>query len=97
MKIFRFSEFNKVEEAFMQENSLRQLKKLRSLTKGTDIGDRISDMSKQGANIGYIHNPVDTGITTQQSNDKHNKKFISGWNFKRLMSPFTGETQDRKS
>jgi hypothetical protein len=42
------------------------------MTKGTDIGDRISDMNKQGANIQYIHNPVDTGIESYEDYEQGN-------------------------
>jgi dynein heavy chain len=48
------------------------LKRLRKLTKGIDIGDKISDMNKQGANIQYISNPIDTGIQSIEDYWKHN-------------------------
>ena len=62
--ILRFDEI--FEGALPRKRSVDQLKKLRKLTKGTDIGDKISDMNKQGANIHYIHNPVDTGIESYE-------------------------------
>jgi hypothetical protein len=42
----RFSEIN---ESLPRQHTVDQLKRLRKLTKGTDIGDRISDMNKEGA------------------------------------------------
>ena len=62
--ILRFDEIS--EGALPRKRSVDQWKKLRKLTKGTDIGDKISDMNKQGANIHYIHNPVDTGIESYE-------------------------------
>jgi hypothetical protein len=38
-------------ESLPRKKSVEQLKKLRSKTRGIDIGDRISDLNKQGANI----------------------------------------------
>jgi hypothetical protein len=54
--------FKQLNENLPRQSTVDQLKRLRKLTKGIDIGDRISDMNKQGANIHYISNPVDTGI-----------------------------------
>ncbi len=68
--LLSFSELT--EGALPQESTVKQLKKLRKLTKGVDIGDKISDMNKQGANIHYIHNPVDSGIESIQDYWKHN-------------------------
>ena len=42
------------------------------MTKGIDIGDRISNMNKQGANIQYIKNPIDSGIESIENYWKHN-------------------------
>lgn len=75
-------------ESLPQENTVKQLKKLRKLTKGVDIGDRISDMTKQGANVAYIENPIDTGIESYQDFEKKNKSFIPSWNLRHLVSPF---------
>lgn len=59
--------FDEVSEgALPRQSTVNQLKRLRKLTKGVDIGDKISDMNKQGANIHYIHNPVDTGIESYE-------------------------------
>ena len=75
------------EGALPQQRTVDQLKKLRKATKSVDIGDKISDMNKQGANIQYIHNPVDTGVESQQDFEKHNKQFQPGWNVKHIQ-PF---------
>lgn len=76
-----------VEEQLPQQSTVDQLKRIRKISKGTDIGDRISDMNKQGANIQYIQNPIDTGIESYQKFMAHNKKFQPGWNVKHL-KPF---------
>lgn len=67
--------FSVFEGALPREETVKQLKKLRKLTKGMDIGDKISDLTKQGANISYIRNPVDTGIESIEDYWKKNKKF----------------------
>ena len=64
MKVLKFAEF--VKESVIQQNSVDQLKRVRALSKGTDIGDRISDMNKEGANILSIANVIDTGIESYQ-------------------------------
>ena len=48
-------EFDQVNENLPRQSTVNQLKRLRKLTKGVDIGDRISDMNKKGANIVYIN------------------------------------------
>jgi len=77
-----------IEESLPRERSVKQLKKLRAMTKGIDIGDRISDLNKQGANIDYYRNPIDSGIESFEDFEKNNKKFIPSWNLKHLLSPF---------
>ena len=64
--------FQQLNENLPRQSTLNQLKRLRKLTKGVDIGDRISDMNKQGANIQYISNPIDTGIQSMEDYWKHN-------------------------
>ena len=71
-------------ESLVQKHTLDQLKMVRSKSRGTDIGDRISDMNRQGANIQYIQNPIDSGIETQQDFENNNKLFQPNWNLKRL-------------
>ncbi len=83
-------------ESLPRERTVQQWNKLRKMTKGIDIGDRISDMNKQGANIQYIQNPVDTGIESYEDFERHNKKFIPSWNLKHLLSPFRGEGKKKK-
>lgn len=63
------------EGALPQQHTVDQLNKVRRMSKGTDIGDRIGDMNKQGANIQYIRNPIDSGIESYQDFQKKNKKF----------------------
>jgi len=94
--IFKFEEFNNVSESLPRQQTVDQWNKLRKMTKGVDIGDRISDMNKQGANIQYIQNPIDTGIESYEDYEKHNKKFIPSWNLKHLLSPFAGEGKKKK-
>jgi len=67
--LFNFQQLN---ENLPRQSTVNQLKRLRKLTKGVDIGDRISDMNKQGANIHYISNPIDTGIESIEDYWKHN-------------------------
>lgn len=72
-QLLSFEEF--VNESLPQQHSIDQLKKVRKLSKGIDIGDRISDMNKQGANLQYIRNPIDTGLESYQTYMKNNKKY----------------------
>jgi len=91
MKILRFSEFDITNEALPRQHSVDQLKKVMKISKKTDIGNRISDMNDEGANIQYIHNPIDTGIESYEDFEKHNKKFIPNWRLKGLSGPYKGE------
>jgi hypothetical protein len=93
MKIFRFEEFN--EGALPQQQTVNQWQNIRKLTKGIDIGDKISDMNKQGANIQYIHNALDTGVESYQDYQKNNKNFEPNWNLKRL-NPFHKKISGKK-
>jgi len=76
------------EGALPRQSTVDQLKKIRKISKRTDIGDRVSDMNKQGANIQYIQNPIDSGIESYEDFEKKNKSFIPSWNLKHLISPF---------
>jgi len=58
--------------------------------KGIDVGDKISDMNKEGANIMWIRNPIDTGVESYQDYQKKSKKFNQNWNLKHI-KPFSGE------
>jgi hypothetical protein len=74
-KVLRFNEFI-LNESLPQKNTVDQLKKIKKTMNkeiGGDIGDKISDMNKQGANIMYIQNPIDTGIQSYQDYEKSNK------------------------
>jgi hypothetical protein len=64
--------FQQLNENLPRKQTVDQLKRLRKLTKGIDIGDKISDMNKQGANIQYIKNPIDTGIESIEDYWKNN-------------------------
>lgn len=87
----RFEEFEMTNEALPRQRSVDQLKRVMKLSARTDIGNRISDMNKQGANIQYIQNPIDSGIESYEDYEKHNKKFVSSWNLKGMLGPFKGE------
>lgn len=92
-KMYRDSleDMKKNEGALPRQKTLDQLKMVRKLSKSTDIGDRVPDLKKQGANIHYYQNPIDTGIESYEDYEKKNKSFIPGWNLKHLTSPFKGE------
>ena len=91
MKILKFEEFEVTNEALPRQQTVDQLKRVMKQSAKTDIGNRISDMNKQGANIQYIENPIDTGIESYEDNERHNKKFVSSWNLKGMLGPFKGE------
>jgi hypothetical protein len=91
MRILKFEEFDMLNEALPRQNSVEKLKRVMKQSAKTDIGNRISDMNKQGANIQYIQNPIDTGIESYEDYEKHNKKFVSSWNLKGMLGPFKGE------
>ena len=91
MKILRFEEFEMTNEALPNKKTVDQLKKVMKMSTKTDIGNRISDMNKQGANIHYMQNPIETGIESKEDYDEHNKKFVSSWNLKGMLGPFKGE------
>ena len=90
MKILRFEEFE-INESLPNEKTVNQLKKVMKQSARTDIGNRISDLNKQGANIHYMQNPIETGIESKEDYDEHNKKFVSSWNLKGMLGPFKGE------
>lgn len=79
------------EGALPRQSTVDQLKRIRKMTKGIDIGDRIPDLKKQGANLQYYQNPVDTGIESYEDFEKKNKSFVPSWNLKHLLSPYGHE------
>lgn len=89
--------YEKTNESLPRQQTVDQLKKLRAMTRGVDIGDRISDMNKQGANIQYIQNPVDSGIESYEDFEKKNKSFVPSWNLKHLLSPWSHQKKTTKS
>jgi hypothetical protein len=82
-------------ESLPRKSTVDQLKRVMKQSSKTDIGNRISDMNKQGSNIQYIQNPIDSGIESYEDFENHNKKFIPSWNLKHLMSPFSGESKKK--
>lgn len=66
MKVFKFTEF--ITESLPQQKSVDQLKMVRKLSKGTDIGDKIH---MTGANLSYDTNVIDTGIESYQDYMSH--------------------------
>jgi hypothetical protein len=92
--ILKFDEY--ITESLPRQRTVDQWNKLRKMTKGIDIGDRISDLNKQGANIQYYRNVIDSGIESYEDYEKHNKKFVPSWNLKHLLSPFSGESKNKK-
>ena len=91
MRILKFNEFEVTNEALPNQHTIDQLEDVMKKSAKTDIGNRISDMNKQGANIQYIQNPIETGIESREDYEKHNKKFVSSWNLKGMLGPFKGE------
>lgn len=69
--IIQFDEY--IKEAFVSQRSLNQLKRVRDMSKGIDIGDRIDKM--QGANLIAIKNPLDSGVETMEDYFNSNKSF----------------------
>lgn len=94
MRIKKFIDF--IIESLPRDHSVDQLKRVMKQSAKTDIGNRISDMNKQGANIDYIRNPIDSGIESYEDFEKHNKKFVPSWNLKHLLSPFSSKNKDKK-
>lgn len=83
-------------ESLPRQQTVDQLKRVMKQSSKTDIGNRISDMNKQGANIQYIQNPIDSGIESYEDFEKKNKSFVPSWNLKHLLSPFSGESKKKK-
>jgi hypothetical protein len=92
-----FDRINKeVYESLPNQRSVDQLERVMKISAKTDIGNRISDMNKQGANIQYIQNPIDNGIESREDYDKHNKSFRPSWNLKHLLGPFAHDQKKKK-
>lgn len=88
MKILKFEDYEITNEALPRQQTVDQLKRVMKQSAKTDIGNRISDMNKQGANIEYIQNPIDKGIESYEDFEKKNKDFVSSWNLKGMLTPF---------
>jgi hypothetical protein len=93
--ILRFSH-NDLNESLPNQKSVDQLERVMKISAKTDIGNRISDMNKQGANIHYMQNPIETGIESREEYDKHNKSFRPSWNLKHLLGPFAEKKRKKK-
>jgi hypothetical protein len=63
-------------ECLPNEKSIKQLEMVAKLSKKTDIGNRISDMNKEGANIHWIQNPIETGIESREDYEKNGRKQV---------------------
>lgn len=94
--LLKFTPSTEVNESLPRQHTVDQLKRVMKQSAKTDIGNRISDMNKQGANIDYIRNPIDSGIESYEDYEKHNKKFVPSWNLKHLLSPFSSKNKDKK-
>lgn len=81
-------DFEILNESLPRDKSVEQMEMVRKLSKGIDIGDRISDMNDEGANMHYMHNAIDKGIESYEDFEKSQKDFVPGWNFKNLVGPF---------
>lgn len=53
-------------EALLQQSTLDQLKRLRKVTKGIDIDDKVNKNSENFPNRWFHRNPIDSGIQTYQ-------------------------------
>jgi len=89
----QFFSNEQINESLPRRNSVEQLKKVMKMSSKTDIGNRISDMNKQGANIQYIRNPIKTGIESFEDFEHTNKKFISSWNAMGLINPYKNKSK----
>lgn len=87
---------NDLNESLPNQRSVDQLERVMKISAKTDIGNRISDMNKQGANIHYMQNPIETGIESREEYDKHNKSFRPSWNLKHLLGPFAEKKKKKK-
>ena len=86
----------KLEEALPGQHNIDQLNRVRKISKGIDIGDRIMNMDK-GSNLKYMRNPIDSGIESYEDFEKRNKDFIPGRNFKNLISPFKHRSRKKST
>lgn len=71
MKILNFKQFN---ETLVNDKSLEQLKKVRKLSKSTDIGDKVNIENDKLNNLIGDDNVLDKDVDTREDFDKDNKK-----------------------
>ena len=79
-----------------RETSVRQLKMLRKLTKGTDIGDLTVDdrLNHNTPNLQYIGNPIDTGVDSYEDfTEKDNKLQTIAFKSKLVNKPLVKENK----
>jgi hypothetical protein len=74
-----------IEEGLPRQSTVNQLKRLRKLTKSTDIGDRVT--SNKLGNLIDDSNPI-SRVESYEAFTKKNKSFTPGWNTKGMISPF---------
>ncbi len=77
-----------VDESLPRQSSINQLKKLKRISKNTDIGNRIK--STPIGNLISDSSPI-SRVESYEEFTKKNKKFIPGWNVKGLKSPFKND------
>lgn len=94
--LLTYNDFEKIWESLPPQKSVDQLKMVRKMSKGIDIADRIPDLMKQGANIHYNRNVIDSGVESYEDYMKSGKSFIPSWNLKGLMSPFPDKKKKKK-
>lgn len=89
ISIKRFKDFDtsivvdngeKVEESVPQQKTVDQMEMVRKMTKGIDIGDRITDLEKEGANIVHSRNAIDNGVESFQDYEEEKWKTLSDQN-----------------
>lgn len=68
---FHGTQMMEINESLPQSSTVKQLEDIRKISKKTDIGDRVADT--EGANLQFLHNPIDDGIESIQDYD--NSKF----------------------
>lgn len=75
--IFNYNDF--INEALLNNNSLRQLEDVKKASKGIDIGEKTMD--NKHANIIWIKNPINADLDTYEKQQDVNKSFIPNLRF----------------
>lgn len=71
--IKRFNDFGEIDECLVPENSLRQLKDVRKISKSTDIGEKTK---LKGPNMEYDRSALDGKIETYEEYAKSQKGYV---------------------